>query len=373
MARWGAGRWGHGMMAWWLHKRRMHGLMAAAAHGGLESQEQQILEQYLARHPDAQREFEAMRHLARTLPAERIEPPIDLLSHIRTRLAESPPRAAGTPSWQLAAATAAGFVLVGVFAYQIMSASVDAPSGKGGLLASSSMEHLIHEASALSYQRDYANAQQVLKSVLSTYPSDPHSLEAKNQLAAFGVQQQQLAEEYFEQSHRYHDAYEAYNVLKHEFPETFQADIRNADRLDLLDEARRVNYASLTELDAAKNKRSGALEALEQVIARYPAVPGSVSPSMVASLAADEMAQQVMNSGTLPGEGPEKLRALEQARNRCTAPMAVARLNIEIANYYLHEMNNVDKARDLGTQALNSDDPTAIALARNFLDGLHEP
>ena len=98
---------------------------------------------------------------------------------------------------------------------------------------------------------------------------------------------------------------------------------------------------------------------LEHVVARYPA-------TYVASHAADRMALMVAaESGFNQPEG--YLTALEQARDECTHPIAVAQLKWEMGLVCWKQLHEPGLARDLFEQVKTSDNTALAELASNAL------
>jgi tetratricopeptide (TPR) repeat protein len=226
------------------------------------------------------------------------------------------------------------------------------------------------EADALAYQEQFGTAAEVLRTALAAAPGDPMAERAEARLAELASRQQAEADRFFADLKQYPAAYAAYRTLQRSFPGAFADNPENAARLDLLDEARQVRYASLERLDAARRQRSGVVEALEKVIAAYPAATGSTAPSLVASLAAEEMVDHLAGSAGIAGSDEPRLKALETARSQCTSPLALAHLEVALGRYYLEERGDADAARQWGEQALTRSDPAAVAMAKDFLAGL---
>lgn len=336
-------------------------LMAAALYGGLSEKEEARMAAYFARHPEARAEFDALHNLVQKIPAETFEPPIDLLPGVRARLHDASPR-----RLRRALPVAAGMAIAA--AALVAALLPQAPAGYEPAPASALLGHLA-EADALAYQEQFGTAAEVLRTALASWPSDPMADRAEARLAELAARQQDAAEHYFEDLRRYPSAYEAYRTLQRSFPEAFAAQAQNAVRLDLLDEARQVRYASLERLDAARRGRTGVVEALEQVMAAYPSAPGSTAPSRVAELAAEEIVRHLAESDAAGGPEP-RLRALEAARSRCTHPLALAHVEVALGRYYLERRGDAAEARRWGEQALERADPAGIALAQAFLDKL---
>lgn len=320
----------------------------------LQSSEARRLDRALARSAAARREQAELKRLVESIPRSRPELGLDLLPRVRARVCDSArPRRA--PAQRLAYAGAACAAVVVTFASVLALANAVRSGDEVTHLARpedrSPAANLLREARTRVAQADFGSAFLILQTIVSDYPQD----------ALAGEAQLEVARLQFERFANYPAAYQAYRALRERHPDMFRSSPEHANRLDVLAEARRVEYASLEEFDAA-TKRSSGIEALERVIARYPA-------TMVASLAAERMADRMLVAGGL-ADGPPRLRALETARSRCRDPIAVARLNIEIADGYWKDLHDVDRARDIGSEALRCGNPEVVEMARAFLRDL---
>ncbi len=340
-------------------RRRIQGLMAAAVYDELSAAERQEFERRLAASPALRQEYEELRGLIGRLPASPIQLEYDLLPGIRARLA------AGStdenwifriPAWQMMTVCTVclvGAVLVfGAFSMQDPSfESWTAQSVQNN--PDTPVSSALREAAALRAQRDFGTAYQVLQTAVAANPEDPYAGQAQQDLAAL----------HFEQFRRYRDAHNAYNTLRTQYPNVFMASPQNIQRLDLLEEARKVEYASLESLDWARSRRDNGLEAFEEVIGRYPA-------SQVASLAIQDMTRRVLDASHANGEALDRLEAMERLREQCQDPIVVGRLDIEIGRTYWREMDDAEMARGVGSKALECGHPAVVEMAQGFLSQL---
>lgn len=340
-------------------RRRVRGLLVQKLYEDLNPEEEAFLSRQLEGAAQATEEAESLERLVAGIPSEQPELTTDLLPLVRARLEERRNAANSNMAarWGGTAALAACLLLVfgfGFFAYMPSGAPGNSPDivATGG--ETTPVNPLLEEAAALMAQHEYGSAHDVLQTAIETHPTDPNA----------GRAQEMLAGLYYDELHRYRDAYGAYVALKRDYPQTFMGNGMNADRLDLLDEARRVNYASLEALDAARMKRGdAALAALQEVIVQHAGPEGA----LVASLAAEEMAGRVVEETS---QQASRLTAMESARDRCTNPVAVARLNVEIGRIYLEELDDPATARDLCEKALSSGHSEVIAMAQTVMSAV---
>ena len=339
-------------------RRTIRKWMASALYSELDAAQRAELERCLAESPALRREFDALRRTVESIPKDPIELPIDLLPAIRRRIESSPAPAFPRRRWGVPAMAGLAAGLLIWFALglpgTLQSRTNRGREASGQTWESTMVAQLIRETSALMAQGDNGNAMVVLQTVVEAHGDDPLAGEA----------QMQLAELFFGRLRRYREAFEAYRTLKMKYPAVFAGRPQNADRLDLLDECRKDDFAALHLLDAARNRRGMDLGLFEEVVARYPA-------HQVASIALKEMVDRVLMSGADLGDGPPHLRALDHARRLCSNPVAVARLDLELGRGYWKHLQDMSSAQRLGRQAMESGNPQVAAMARAFLDELN--
>jgi hypothetical protein len=100
-------------------------------------------------------------------------------------------------------------------------------------------------------------------------------------------------------------------------------------------------------------------------VAKYPG-------TLVASLAAEDMARQTLGEGS-GCTGEEHVAAMERAKGRCTHPVAIARLKLEIGHIYMRELNDAAKARSFYAEVANFEDKALAKLAEGSLAALEHP
>lgn len=337
-----------------IRKRKREALLGGALAGASTPGERERLARMHERAPQAREELDRLQAFLSELPADAPTLPADLLPGVRARLNETGPATAR--DWRLAGAAglcmaAALVVLAPMVLPDRREPGADSVAETTTAPPPATAQRL-SMANALLYEGRHAEAYDVLTEALARFPGQPFAPAA----------QQQLADLDFAEFQRYERAYEAYTRLRSEYPEQFASDPENAQRLDLLDEARRVRFASLNEFDAARTRRTGRLEALERVLARY------ASTHELAPRVAEEMADVLIADGAVDAQdGPLRVRALELARDRCTDPLALARLDLEIGKAYLRDAGDPRAARALGERVLAAGDPGLTELARGFL------
>jgi outer membrane protein assembly factor BamD (BamD/ComL family) len=337
-------------------RRRLESLMAASLYDDLSEDEQRILDASLERQPKlrAQRE-----DLARFVEAiQEISPPqldMDLLSGVRARLtAQAPEQRRVRWRWGLSAAAGVALVVLLAGAFSAIIPNVNqskvrpfvADSGDGN----SPVRSLLVQATAMTADHNYTGAYRCLKEAVTHSPKGKWTAEAQLRLARL----------VFEDLHWYGEADACYETLLREYGDRLKDLAEVVERRDLLAEAREDGYASLNALDAARQRSRDPLAKLEKVIAAYPG-------KMVASLAAEEMARVVLQQS---GENSRSLLwAMEQARDRCEDPVAVAELNYELARRYWQE--DWEKARSLFRE-VESNTNAVLAQRERARDALYQ-
>lgn len=342
-------------------RRKREALLGGALGDEPNPTEQARLARLLAESPESQAELERLRAFLAGLPADSPGPPFDLLPGVRARMAEPPVYA--RRDWRMAGAVglcaAASLLVLAPMVLperpETVRASVEEPAAA---VQAPGGPQSLSMAGALLFEQRYAEAYDLLADAVARFPEEPFAAQA----------QQQLANLDFAEFQRYDKAYEGYQRLRTRYPGQFAADPENANRLDLLDEAKRYEFASLSEFEAARSRRTGRVQALEQVLARY------ASSHELAPLVAEEMADALIADGAVDaGDGPMRVRALELARNRCADPLAAARLDLEIGKAYLRDEGDAGAARRHGERVLSTGDPELVELARGFLSSFETP
>lgn len=323
-------------------------LMAQSLYEPLSEAEQQRLDAFLASSPDHAAEYAELKALVAAIPQGPVSMPVDLWPALEQRVAATRRR---RPHWSLYAAAATLLLVLGANLARI---ALPTPEDQPAQVVASAMEQRVAEAQQWAANREFSRALTSLQAVLAENPSDP----------AAGKAQLALAELEFEHGQRFAEAYAAYNQLKARYPETWTSTPRNADRLDLLAEARGDNFESLYALKSARNGGSEAFAQLERVAAK-PDMP------LLAALAVDAMRDIVGGPGSTSGQA--KLEALETARNRCKDPVAAAQIQLALAETHWKDLNDPQRARDLYGELAVGTQPAVAAAAKAALAKLDTP
>lgn len=336
-------------MNWW-NRKKLTGLLAQALYEELDGDDQRALERGLSADPELRAEADGLSQLVDAIPREQPELDRDLLPAVRARLAdESPqPRHGGL---RLAVASVACVAALGLFGYGMWNMlTLDTDPGADGPVLASSVEPLLVKAETAVERHDYTRAFEILGMAVAEYPRDPLAGDAQYRLASLAFQQG-----------RYPEAFEAYTKLRSEYHDVLEADparLREvAEARNLLDEASRVNYASLHALDAARSGRGRDLAQFEQILVSYPA-------TKVAELAVYDMAERI-GDGLDPTDQIAWVAAMKTAMGQCTSPVAVAGIDFEIGNVYHYRLRDFELAGDHYRKAAESP-----ALAQRAHDAL---
>ena len=312
--------------------------MAALLYGDLSDRDAAALRAYFETHADARAEFEALQSLRNTIPTTTPTLDIDLAPMLRQRLADeamqpSKTRAGSRRAGVYAVAAAA---LVGIIVYGNLQSEYSTQQGPVGasIGGQSAIDPDLAKAEELIRARAYADAYQTLKSAVEANPTD----------AKAAMAQLRLADIAYDELHAYSDARDQYTKLMRDYVGAVQdmdAQLRVAERRDVLEEASRVNYASLQQLDLAQDD----FARMANVVEQYPG-------SLVASLAADAMARKVQRDAGASGQTDDGLiQAMEAAKAQCDNPVVVAQLNLELGSLHSRAGANAALARGLLEQA----------------------
>ncbi len=341
----------------WFRLRRARGLLAASLYEEVTEAERAFLSRELGRNAGLRGELCALEELVRAIPGDAPELGVDLAPAVRRRLVEGArPRRARAFRYAVAGAVAAVALVAASYAWLGQRHS-GFPSGVLVAHHVSEEDPLVQalaSAARLREQGNFTGAFHALKMAVEQHRGDARAGEAQLALASLA----------YEELHWYAEADAAYETYIREFTSAFGASPYRAEaweRHELLAEGRAFSYASLQELDAARQDRSGSLAPFEALIARYP-------KTLAASRATLDMARRVAQPGEDIGSGARLASALKEARDRCVNPIAVAQLNVELGHVYRTRLLDAANARALYREAAQC--PEVASLAKASLEGL---
>ena len=309
-----------------LGKRRLEQLLAAAAYDDMTPEEEAALSKRIARDPSLAEESNALRHFASQLPND---PPAfegNLLPAVRAQLAiEAVPSA--SRSWgRLGAYAVATACVLAAFGGALMLPGNGNPSNPNPTASNPNgdtpLSLVIAESHTLRNQGDATGAYALLTEALAEHGDDLYAAEVQLALASLA----------FEELQWYSEAEEAYDAFARDYTTAYLMHPDSATiafRRNLLAEARASAYEPLYALIDAGSQ----LPELERILARHPA-------GFVATQAADQML------ASIPGTASD-VEALEQVRERCTDPIALAHLDVELAERYAYDLGDGIRAREL--------------------------
>lgn len=313
--------------------------IAAGLYEPLPQEEQSRLEAHLAV-CGACRETQAeLGALVASIPTGEVEMPVDLWTPLSARIA---PRKRF--HWSLYAAAA---LLLAVIGANVARNALPKPEAAAPMAQASPVAQGVALAKNYVADRDFTKALKTLQGTLSAHAKD----------ADAGQAQLALAELEFSHGQRYAEAYEAYAALKSQYPQTFAAAALNADRFDLLSEAKAANFQPLYELDAAKSSADPFAQ-LERIAARPDG-------TLVAALAVDAMRQIVGGPDSAAGAG--RVAALEKVRDRCKDPVAAAQIKMALADAHWTQLHDAATARSLYGEVANAPQPLVAQAAKAAL------
>ena len=335
--------------------RGFRGLIAASVYNDLSQKESQTLQTHLDACESCRKQAAELNRLTAIIPVKTSPLDQDLWPAIRRAVRRSSERAYSPLriSWGTSLAlglcvAAAGAVTYGAYrTHATGDAAVIAGVGVP-------LENDLAAVSAMVNDHDYVRAYRRLEKAIQANPGSPLSVDAQVQLADLA----------YSKLNWYPEAYEAYGRLIRDHSVNFGMP-ECISRHELLDEAWALDYAPLYALDAARRAGDNSFGRLEAVVARYPG-------TLVASLAAEDMARQSFDAGAAPA-GEQHVAAMERAKGRCTNPVAIARLKLEIGHIYMRELKDTAKARSFYAEVANFDDKTLATLAEGSLAALEKP
>ncbi|GMW02740.1 MAG: hypothetical protein AMXMBFR84_38760 [Candidatus Hydrogenedentota bacterium] len=295
------------------------------------------LERALTSDPDLQTEAEDLARLLRAIPKTQPVLEIDLLPLVKARLAAesvSQPVRAWRPmlKWAPVGALCAAALAV------VLGLSLKPAAPMGGAVATmetagqTPVELALADVRSLLERREMGPAYERAMAVVNDHPTDPRSGEAAMIAADLAFDMQ-----------RYDDAYAIYTKVRADYTPVLDAhpdwEKRVANRRDVLAEAKKTSYDSLYAFELAKRNRSNPIGGFEEVIAKYP-------DTLVASLATESIGLAILEEqGLDPNKPEDRVLAMKSARDRCTNPVAVASLELEIGLAYINDFQDATAAK----------------------------
>ena len=327
--------------------RRLRRLLAQAAYEALDDRDRRALDAHVGGCAACRECAASFVRIAATPPTGNATLDRDLLTAVRARLREKSDALSPSRGWRFAGvgAAVAAAILIGVAAtWQADPVSPDLSAAFGPV------EEGIESAKVLAADRNYSAAYTLLKDRLEAHPDDP-SVPQAIQLAS------DLA---FDELELYEAAFRGYETLQQRHRDTFNAAAHretNQFRWNLLAESRGddARYEPLHAL----NRAQGNFEELERLVSRQPV-------AYVASLAAGEMAQIAMEAEG----GDDRIAAMEKALGRCTDPVAMARLKIEVGDMLRGDVDGRARARGIYSEVAGGQHEALARRARESLDEL---
>lgn len=335
-------------------KNKIRGILAQSVYEDLTAEDQRTLDEALKRDAHLAGEAEAFRALAKTVPAEKVMLERDLMPLLRVRLngaAAAPRRLHLRYAYGAIGAACAAMLVLYVAGFRL-TRPADAPATDTPIAqnsAASVLESDIAEAKVLVADVRAGDAYKLLTASLETAPSDPHAGEAQLLLGDIA----------FAELRMYPAAFDHYATLRAKYSDTFASHPEAFERLDLLDESRPENYASLYALDAARLQSDFA--SLEGVVGKFPG-------TYVASLAAEDMAR--LSSDGAPEGADRMVYAMETALKRCVDVVAASQLKIELGHLYREVQNNPERARAMFEDVAATGAPVLAKAAQDELEKL---
>lgn len=310
--------------------RNMEELMATSLYEALAPQELDALQSHLSGCVACREEFTSLQAFVGQLTPVPVTFEGDLLPTIREELRRTE-RRSWFSGWQPAFIGVCVFIVVcSFFAYVIVDSQ---GRGTEKVAMAQPADGPLADARRLTDSGDPAGALKLLKAALEAVPG---GIDA-------GRLQLEVAELEYGHFHRYEAAYNAYRAVRDTQPEAWtQSSGIVKERFDLLFEARDANFEPLYQIDAALKQGESGVPALEQVMARYPG-------RFVAQAAMETMLAMA------DGEGLDRL---EQARSRCTNPVALAQLDVRLGEGYCK--GNLDPAKGKALLHAVADSPYSV-------------
>jgi len=335
--------------------RQIRGMLAASLYEALPENEADMLERHLAVCTACRAEQAALRQLAEDIPAEPAVFQGDLLPALREQR-----RQATRPRVRLAWLAPASVFAVAALALVVFLPGLHQPSGNTEITGQdtpSPLARTLDHAAALETDGDLTAARHAIETALASAPEDTHAGEAWLALARvqYGLG-------------HYEEALAAYETTRADHPEAWRTSTPGAKlRFDLLADTRDEGFAPLVTLERARRKGAGAFDELEHIVARRP--ESMVANEALATMCAAVRASAVEGS-TVEGSA---VALLEEVRERCSDPTALARVDLEMGHAYWRDLDDPVRAREHFTLAAEAGNEALAGLAHQALAALEKP
>ncbi|MCC6795668.1 MAG: hypothetical protein IT366_11175 [Candidatus Hydrogenedentes bacterium] len=342
---------------------RIEGLMAASLYEPLSETEQRELDEAIGANTRLAAEYDSLKRFAGNIPNVGLAKTPDLLPLVRGRLDEH-----SSPAWGFRLAYACTLVAVvagasavswKVYQHRNGYPAVQTAQGRGDVTL---VSQSIDQAKVLLAKYDYTGAYDVLRRAVSHQPGDVHAGEA-----------QWLALNCLVELKQYPDAYDACHQLFGDYRDWLETDgARMTEAMELrelLTEAKKVEFASLQELDVAKRDRANTFAALERVAEDYAKFHGNEQYALGNRIAKEMVAAIAQETGANINTPQGTLAAYEDARKRCTLPNAVALLDMKMGDACRDALSDPASAKQHYERA--AENPVFVALAEKALKGLN--
>jgi outer membrane protein assembly factor BamD (BamD/ComL family) len=335
---------------------RWRGEIAAAVYGELDDDEMRALETFLSQHPRARADFEELKAAHHRIGIDVPHLGIDLAPILRTRLAEESMRvhSGGTARRRVAFFAAASIAAAGTFFMMIWQSSQSLqeaqPAGNRITVAQSPMDTMLREAEQFIADRKYDDAYRVLDKAVTQFPDDLKAGETQLKLADIALYNLQWYEKARADYKHLMDKYWK-SVLDTSEP------LRIKENREMLEEASKIQFASLRDLEQASRAGGESYARLQNVAANYP-------ETIVAAKATKAMAEVVQRE--LPG-GSSIVQATETARNRCSNAVVAVQLDFDLACLYRDKTADTSRAREQFEKVRLSNQPVLAKRAEEAL------
>lgn len=332
-----------------IGKRRREQLLADAAFNDLSPKDQDAFTKRVAREPAMADEADDLRQFLDALPSD---PPLfegNLLPAVRAQIAAESAR---TPSpfalrGRLTGYAVAAACVLGVFGAVLMQPGNGQDPGHASVAAleepaQSAVQTILAEAAQMRSNGNATGAYSLLTEAMAAHPEDRYAAEAQLALASIA----------FEDLQWYREAEEGYDAFARDYTTSYLMHPEAPEiafRRNLLAEARASGYEPLYALADAGT----ALGELESILARHPA-------GFVAVQAVEQMVAAIPNVTS-------DVEALELVRQRCTDPIALAHLDVELADRYANDLGDGIRARALLEDVASRQDSHYASMAAEKL------
>lgn len=334
-----------GLIQWfrfWQAHREAAPMIAQELYEPLSPEDEQRLDELCRLFPKLNQERHSLKKVRKALVLSEDNWQGDLLPAIHEKLAVSRggyrhTRRANAYVFAFSLVILFSLALYGLFMLSDQNDTFAPVAGQISPRADTPLSRLGQDACDMVALGEAERASELLAQAIQEYPADPYHADALLTLADIEYTYLQ----------RYERAYEVLKLLERDHRDIFNRNWDHDKRVRLLSAALPDAFTPIRELESAARSENP-LQGYEQVLAEYP-------DKIWADEALHSMTRLIArHANAYP---TDTIQVLQQLRSVCTHPVALARIDLELGNYYCDSLDDLERARTHYAEA---------AASRNF-------